>query len=610
MAVGLNFRDVLNVLGMYPGDPGPPGGDCAGIVVDVGRGVSKLQIGQAVFGQAAGSLGSIVAVHEDTMVPMPANMEFRSAASIPTVYLTALACLDAATKVDKGDRVLIHAATGGLGIAATQIATRMGALVVGTAGGVAKRNALRRMPSPTQMALDSRSTVFATECLELCLGVNVVLNSLTSPGMIAASLATLSPGGAFIEVAKRDIWSAERVAQERPDVCFSTVAVDFMPPCIVYNGLLQISTLLGSGGIMSSPIVNYTLGDALQALRQLSAARHVGKIVTSKSYSSRPPTSLGSWVIIGGTGALGLLTVRHLVTLGIQEFLIYGRSGRFSPQGDILDVHATLRVTLADAASTEELQWQNQEQAVYGILHAGGVVQDATILRQTPSIMRAAMGPKSFALKSILRQTQFLPFNIFNVFSSVASVLGSGGQSNYAAANAIVDSVAVAYRKMGAPATTVNWGAWAGAGMAANAGLERMKRLGFGAIEPMKGVAALTYILSEQTLTGARGQILASLFYWDRFARNESFFNFVKADSTQSTMQALTTGSSTNARNLELPLSLSYDVIFDQIKMAVRQIIGDDVAATSPLIDAGLDSLGASIHCIRFYFLIVHVGLK
>ena len=595
IAVGLNFRDVLNVLGMYPGDPGPPGGDCAGIVVQVGRDVSKLRIGQAVFGQAIGSLGSVVAINEHTVVPMPACISYEIAASIPTVYLTALACLDAATQVGSRQKVLIHAATGGLGIAATQIATKLGAQVIGTAGGVAKRNALRSMTS-TEIALGSRSTRFATDCLEVCSGVDVVLNSLTSPGMIAASLATLLPGGSFIEVAKRDIWSSERISQERPDVRFSTVAVDFMPPSVVHNGLLRISALMGSGDIFSSPLLNFNLGNGAQALRQLSSARHIGKIITTQAYTSRPANSVGSWAIIGGTGALGLLAVRHLATFDIHHFLIYGRSGRATLVEEIKSAQVSIRLIMSDVAASGDLKCESDEDLICGVLHAGGVVNDATIFRQSPITLRGTMAPKVCAMQNILKRTHTLPLHTLNVFSSIASVLGSGGQSNYSIANSLVDAAAVASRKSGTPSTTVNWGAWAGAGMAVAAGLERMERLGFGAIEPPKGLAALIYILSEQTLPDAYGQIIASVFYWDRFELEGNLFNNMKMKAVHK-IEPLERSSSFGP-TINRDSSMSVNAIFEQIKLSVRHIIGSEVAASSPLVDAGLDSLGK----ITFFF--------
>jgi NADPH:quinone reductase-like Zn-dependent oxidoreductase len=459
-AVGLNFRDVLNVLGMYPGDPGPPGGDCAGIVVRTGNDAT-LEVGQAVYGQAAGSLGSRVVVNESMMTSMPGGISFEAAASLPTVFLTALACLDGAANITRDDLVLIHAATGGLGLAAVQVSQSVGAKVIGTAGGVTKRTMLRSNSTAGEgisSALDSRTIAFASEIFEINPhqnGVDIVLNSLTSPGMIAASLATLNQGGSFVEVSKRDIWSVARVAQERFDVSFCTVAVDFMPPSVINKGLVQISRLLLASKISPPPLVDYSLGDAAQAFRHLSAARHIGKIVTSRTYRSRLSSTSGSWAIVGGTGALGLLAAKHLMNIGARECILIGRSGHATSLGDchnrdgLLSMNATVCSVMADASCIADLQEQLlTERPLEGILHAGGVLRDAAILQQSMHSIRATMGPKVDGLKSIFKQTQLLSIQACNVFSSVAAALGSGGQANYAASNTAVDYISVLMHTM------------------------------------------------------------------------------------------------------------------------------------------------------------------
>ena len=248
-AVGINFRDVLNVLGMYPGDPGPPGGDCAGVVVASGPGVSHLRPGDAVFGLAGGSLGSHVHVSSQTVthvsvapasqfcsgigtgcglrhVPclnalqMPANLDFEAAATTPTVCITVDSAFRQSTVVRPGDRVLVHAAAGGVGIAAMQLIAALGGSTVATAGSSSKR-ALVRSLGPSQVH-GSRDTLFVSELAEVG-GASVALNSLTSSGMVAGSLAALDVGGRFVEISKRDIWSAARVAQGAGTSCWVAV---------------------------------------------------------------------------------------------------------------------------------------------------------------------------------------------------------------------------------------------------------------------------------------------------------------------------------------------------------------------------------------------------
>jgi NADPH:quinone reductase-like Zn-dependent oxidoreductase len=203
-------RDVLNVLGMYPGDPGAPGGDCAGVVVSVGPGVIGIVPGQSVFGLAGGSLGSHVHVPALQLAAMPPNLTFEAAATTPTVFTTVDMAFRQASALQPGQNVLVHAAAGGVGLAAIQLAGALQARVIATAGSPFKRSVVRTLGA--QAAVNSRDTVYASDIAQLG-GIDVVLNSLTSSGFVAGSLACLKPGGRFIEISKRDIWSSSRVAQ-------------------------------------------------------------------------------------------------------------------------------------------------------------------------------------------------------------------------------------------------------------------------------------------------------------------------------------------------------------------------------------------------------------
>lgn len=268
-AVGLNFKDVLNVLGMYSGDPGAPGGDCSGIVMQVGREVAHLQPGEddfcvastaaanalasciyadtstctflcagdPVFGLAPGSLGHSLIAHSPMVVPKPCTLSFEAAATTPTVYIAALAAFADGHNIGSSTRLLVHAGVGGVGLAAINIARAFGCGVVATASSTSERNYLRRLG--VQATADSRNVSFCEPTVSAMGPVDVVLNSLTSPGMIAASLSCLSQHGVFAEIGKRDVWSAHRLWQERPDVQHQSVAIDSLPPEVsVYANIM------------------------------------------------------------------------------------------------------------------------------------------------------------------------------------------------------------------------------------------------------------------------------------------------------------------------------------------------------------------------------------
>ena len=223
-AAGLNFRDVLNVLGLYPGDPGPIGGDFAGIVTQLGSGVTGLEVGQRVYGFMQGAFSSRFNVPAQLLAPIPDGVSAVEAATIPAAALTVRLAFDWA-QLKPGDRVLIHAASGGVGLAAIQMAQQHGAIVFATAS-TYKRATLRKMG--VKYVYDSRTTDFADQILADTdgAGVDVVLNSLTNEGFLEATVRATAQNGRFAEIAKRDIWTPEQMAAARPDIAYEIVALD------------------------------------------------------------------------------------------------------------------------------------------------------------------------------------------------------------------------------------------------------------------------------------------------------------------------------------------------------------------------------------------------
>ena len=261
---------------------------------------------------------------------------------------------------------------------------------------------------------------------------------------------------------------------------------------------------LFAGDIATLPPLTYSLGSAALALRQLAAARHVGKIVAADpsigSSSRTGGASAGRWVISGGSGALGALAAKWLVAAGARHIVLLGRTGAAGTSstaaapGSEADPATILAaatsagswaaaVTLfkcdaaaaADSASvldSSACRGQQLGLPLAGMLHAGGVLQDATLQNQTLMGLRSVFAPKAAGTAHLATSAAawLQPLAAVKLFSSVAATLGSGGQANYAAANTLLDTAAGSMQQGGLPAVAVNWGAWAGAGMAAHAG--------------------------------------------------------------------------------------------------------------------------------------------
>ena len=492
-AIGLNFRDVLNVLGMYPGDPGPPGADCAGVVMAVGPAAATsadpkpqiFKLGDAVFGIAPGSLGSCVVTAASKLVPMPAHLAFHEAATVPTVMVTGLVGLLQAAQVSAGDTVLVHAAAGGVGLAAIQLLQAVGANIIATAGSAQKRAMLHKLG--VQHVVSSRQTQFVGEVAQLG-GVDVVLNSLTSSGMVAASLAVLKPNGRFVEISKREIWSQQQVGSERPDCSFVFIAVDFLSPACIQTSLQWVSAALTTGAICPLPSICHSFGNAAAAFRQMMQASHVGKVVLTHpatGIGSRSSAVGSSLTITGGLGGLGLLTAKWAVhqAASPQFLTLLSRTGRTTASADFVSLiksgsHVTARMLdvsfSADAACIGEVSEQKvvkspteHEQRtapLTTLLHASGVLQDSMLQGQTAAGLRAALAPKVAGLAAMGLALALLPMQQVVLFSSVASLLGTTGQGNYAAANAGLDAWAAAQQNAGSVAKAIQWGGWSSTG--------------------------------------------------------------------------------------------------------------------------------------------------
>ncbi len=301
LATGLSFRDVLSVLGMYPGKAGPPGNECAGRIVAVGAGVEGLRPGDEVVACAPGSFANLLTVDARLVAHKPEILSFAEAAALPIVFLTASEALLDVARLRAGERVLVHAAAGGVGMAALQLAQGVGAEVFATAGSPAKWELLASLG--VRHVFDSRSAGFADRVREVTdgEGVHVVLNSLTGE-LLERSLEIMAPGGRFVEIGRREAWEPERVASFRPDVTYTRLdlaeemAAD---PEAFGRRLRRLLDRFAAGELRPLPVRTYPLERAVEAFRFMARAQHVGKIVVVQEEAARsslasapPPAAL------------------------------------------------------------------------------------------------------------------------------------------------------------------------------------------------------------------------------------------------------------------------------------------------------------------------------
>ena len=608
-AVGVNFRDVLNVLGMYPGDPGPPGGDCSGIISFVGRGVSHIQVGDVVFGFAAGSLGSQVRCLASGLICMPPSMSFESAATVPTVFVTVDSALDSAAGIRIGERVLVHAAAGGVGLAALQAIHDAGAVAVATAGSPFKRGVLRSQGVET--ALNSRDISFSTEVV-MRGGVDVVLNSLTSPGFVAASLSCLRQGGRFVEISKRGIWSSSRVAQERPDLEYFLVATDFLSSKAMHRSLSRLGVRLSSGAVRPLVLAAHSLGNVVAALREMSQARHIGKIVvrTSIALEDRLSSEAGKVLVTGGLGAIGTTVMAWISrTYRGMSLVGVGRSGRFrhvesDPISEIIFNGSDRMISYltADAASIEGAHLLFQSGGITGVLHASGVLSDATLRNQSAAKFFEVFGPKTAVVQQLKKCGAEWSPSLFEAhFSSVASLLGSPGQANYAAANAALDAMASLAAQKGSQSMSIQWGAWSGSGMAAvdPSTRSRVEKTGLCLVSASSGMSVLFGLLSSSIAKAVAPVHAAVPFSWQRFLswQSKTFGPESKVPEFYDEFLLESKAVSVEFEHVPGGAPSASPVGSASVHMAVQEavvaVVGHEVGDDEPLMAAGVDSLGA-----------------
>ena len=480
-ATGLNFRDVLNVLGMYPGQAGAPGDEVAGTIVSVGEGVDNFTIGDDVVGLASACFATYAIAPATGMIRKPAALTFAEAATVPSAFLTAYYALERIAHIGRGDRVLIHAAAGGVGLAAVQLALSAGAEVFATAGSESKRRYLRSLG--VAHVMNSRTLDFASEIMTATggRGVDVVLNSLAGE-FIPKSLSVMAPNGRFVEIGRTGVWDAARVAAGRSDIAYTVLFLvdEFAKdPSAVATALTALYERIVRGELSPLPGRVFPLTATVDAFRLMAQAKHLGKVVVVQEEPVRSRDRAfdanGTYLVTGAFGALGLLVARRIVEDGGRALLLVGRT---APSPAAMRILAELRergavVTevIADVARPDGLAAVSRAligmPALRGLVHAAGVLDDGVLTQQSAERFARVLAPKVAGTWNLHTLTRGMALDFFVMFSGGASLLGARGQGSYAAANAFLDGMAWHRQRYGHPAIAINWGAWSGSGMAA-----------------------------------------------------------------------------------------------------------------------------------------------
>ncbi|BBX96742.1 polyketide synthase [Mycobacterium lacus] len=608
-AIAANFRDIMITLGMFTHDA-LLGGEGAGVVVEVGPGVTEFSVGDRVFGFFPDGSGTLVAGDVRLLLPMPADWSYAEAAAISAVFTTAYYAFIHLADVRPGQRVLIHAGTGGVGMAAVQLARHLGLEVFATAS-KGKWDTLRAMGFDDDHISDSRSLEFEEKFRAVTggRGFDVVLDSLAGE-FVDASLRLVAPGGVFLEMGKTDIRDPGVIAQEYPGVRYR--AFDLFEPGRprMHQYMLELAELFDAGVLRPLPVTTFDVRRAPAALRYLSQARHTGKVVMSMPDA----WAAGTVLVTGGTGMAGSALARHLVARhAVRNLVLVSRRGPDAPGAEELVAElraagAEVQVVACDAANREALAKVIADIGVQhpltGVIHAAGVLDDAVVTSLTPERVDAVLRAKVDAAWNLHELTRDVNVSAFVMFSSMAGLVGSSGQANYAAANTFLDGLAAHRRAHGLAAISLAWGLWDQAS-AMTGGLDAadLARLGRDGVLALSSEEALelfdtALIVDEPFLAPARIDLAALRAH--AVAVPPMFADLVNAPARRRVDDSLAAAKSKSAlahRLHGLPEAEQHAVLLDLVRSHIATVLGNTTPeAIDPdkaFQELGFDSLTA-----------------
>ena len=629
-ATGLNFRDVMYAMGLLSDEAvengfsgASLGMELSGIVRRLGPDVSDFQPGDEVIAFAPAAFATRVLSPASAVMHKPSGWSFAAGASILTTYFTAIYALHHLARVSTGERILIHGAAGGVGIAALRLARLANAEIFATAGTEQKREFARLLGA--DHVLDSRNLSFADEILEITggEGVDVVLNSLAGEA-INRNLRILRPFGRFLELGKRDYYENTRIGLRpfRNNISYFGIDADQLMgerPDLTALIIQELKNMIDANLLGPLPYRAFPAEDIVAAFRFMQQSRQIGKIVVT--FGDRPDITpekhplmakgvtlqpQGTYLVTGGLSGFGLATALWLADKGARHLVLIGRRGVYSPEA-IRAIHELenrgieVKATACDVTNRATLARLLEDihhamPPLRGVIHAATVIDDTLLVNMKQEQLHRVLAPKVLGACHLDELTRDLPLDFFVVYSSATTLFGNPGQGSYVAANLFLEALVAKRRQKGLAGLAVCWGVIDDVGfLARNPQLKELllDRMGGTALQSAVALEILDTLLCENPDT-AMGIIDLD---WSKLKR------FLPACASPKFREIMQDGDGSDdiddsadlLRLLkELPADQVFGTILELLKAEVGNILRitkDKIEEHKSLYEMGMDSL-------------------
>ena len=630
-AAGLNFRDVMYAMGLLSdeavenGFAGPTlGMELSGIVENVGSAVTEFKKGDEVIGFAPACFSSRVITQTTAIAHKPQTWSFEEATTIPTTFFTVFYALKHLAQIQPGEKILIHGAAGGVGIAAIQFARYCGAEIFATAGSDEKRDFVRLLGADHVM--DSRSLAFADDIMQITNdeGVDIVLNSLAGEA-ITRNLSVLKPFGRFLELGKRDFYENSKIGLRpfRNNISYFGIDADQLlieRPELANRLFKEMMSLFDDGSLRPMPYRSFPATRIQDAFRYMQQSRQIGKVVVSfannNGISPENITSLdsstkelkckvnASYLVTGGLSGFGLRTATWLVEKGARSLVLISRSASIDKDSekvikDLQSKGVSVYVRACDVTDKSALkrlisEIQTEIPPLKGLVHAAMVLEDGLIRNMSQQQLLKVMNPKITGAWNLHEATLEVDLDFFVVYSSATTFVGNPGQANYVAANSFLESLVAYRRAQGLPGQYAAWGAISDVGyLARNEETKKalQSRLGGNALSSDQALKVLEKIILSKKLGAAvidlDWSVIQRVMPAAKSAKYDELQRQIKASDGEQYEDIQTLIANMGRADIQ---NLVVDLLLDEIEQILR-LPREKLNIEQSVFDLGMDSL-------------------